>query len=134
MLPRTSYRVFIMAMIVLTLAGGAATTVVQAQTSGASPAPAYYVAEFELKDPEGIKPYSANVAATFEPFGGHFIARGGRIAALEGAAPGSRTVIIKFPSMEQAQAWYNSPAYEQLRPFRQRSGVSRTYIINGLPE
>src|SRR3954447_9798892 len=132
MLPRTSYRVFIVAMIVLTLAGGAATTVVQAQTSDASPAPAYYVAEFELKDPEGIKPYSANVAATFEPFGGHFIARGGRIAALEGAAPGSRTVIIKFPSMERAQAWYDSDAYRNLRPFRQRSGISRTYIIERL--
>ena len=133
-LSRASYRVLSAAMIALALAGWTVTTFAQAQTSGATPAPAYYVAEFELKDPEGIKPYSANVTATFEPFGGHFIARGDRIAALEGGAPGSRTVIIKFPSTEQAQAWYNSSAYEQLRPFRQRSGVSRTYIINGLPE
>jgi uncharacterized protein (DUF1330 family) len=127
-------RLVSVAVIALALASGIATAFAQAQTPGVASAPAYYVAEFELTDPDGIKPYSANVTATFEPFGGRFIARGGRIAALEGAAPGSRTVIIRFPSMERAQAWYNSPAYEQLRPFRQRSGVSRTYIINGLPE
>ena len=133
-LSKARYRVLSAGLIAVALAGGTVTASVQAQMSRAIQAPAYYVAEFELTDPEGIKPYSANVAATFEPFGGHFIARGGRIAALEGAAPGSRTVIIKFPSLEQAQAWYNSSAYRQLRPFRQRSGISRTYIIDGLPE
>src|SRR3954451_14407872 len=95
---------------------------------------AYYVAEFELKDPEGIRPYSAGVSATLAPFGGRFIVRGGRIAALEGPPPGSRTVIIEFPSMEQALAWYNSDAYRNLRPVRQRSGISRTYIVEGLAD
>lgn len=103
----------------------------QAQTT--APRPAYYIADFELKDPEGIKPYSAGTPATLEPYGGRFIARGGRIGALEGAAPGARSVIIAFPSMEQAQAWYNSEAYRSLRPIRQRSGISRTFIIEGLP-
>jgi len=105
-------------------------TPVQAQPTVTRPA--YYVAEFELRDPEGIKPYSAGVGATFAPFGGHFIVRGGQLVGLEGPAPGSRTVIIEFPSMEQAQAWYNSEGYRNLRPFRQRSGLSRTYIIEGL--
>ena len=82
---------------------------------------------------EGIKPYSAGVAGTFEPFGGRFVVRGGKIAALEGPPPGSRTVIIEFPSMERARAWYDSDAYRNLRPVRQRSDISRTYIIEGLP-
>jgi Domain of unknown function (DUF1330) len=34
------------------------------------PGPAYYVADFEVADREAIKPYSANVEATFKPFGG----------------------------------------------------------------
>lgn len=103
----------------------------QAQTT--APRPAYYIADFELKDPEGIKPYAAGTPATLEPYGGRLIARGGRIDALEGAAPGARSVIIEFPSMEQARAWYNSEAYRALRPIRQRSGISRTFIIEGLP-
>lgn len=112
--------------------GAAGTELVPARAQPAAAPRAYYVAEFELRDPEGIKPYSAGVAATFEPFGGRFIVRGGRIAALEGPSPESRTVVIEFPSMERAQSWYDSDAYRSLRPFRQRSGISRTYIIEGL--
>lgn len=103
-----------------------------AQT-GPTTAPAYYVAEFELKDPEGIRPYGTAVAATFAPFGGRFIVRGGKVVGLEGQAPGSRTVMIEFPSLERAQAWYASEAYSAIKPIRQRSGISRTYIIEGLP-
>ena len=112
--------------------GAVGTGLVPVRAQPAAPPRAYYVAEFELRDPEGIGPYSAGVAATFEPFGGRFIVRGGRIAALEGLPPGSRTVVIEFPSMERAQAWYDSDAYRTLRPSRQRSGTSRTYIIEGL--
>lgn len=114
------------------VAGPSAAQEKQAIALATSPK-AYYVAEFELKDPEGIKPYSANVTATFAPFGGKYIVRGGKVIALEGEGPGSRTVVIEFPSLERAQAWYDSAAYRDLRPIRQKSGISRTYIIEGLP-
>lgn len=124
-------------LLLTILAGGAIDAVgpdlVPARAQPAATPRAYYVAEFELTDPEGIRPYSAGTPATLEPFGGRFVARGGRIAALEGPPPGSRSVIIEFPSMAQAQAWYDSDAYRALRPIRQRSGISRTYIIEGLP-
>ena len=42
---------------------------------GSTPAPAYYVADFELSDGEAIKPYSADVESTFKPFGGRFIVK-----------------------------------------------------------
>lgn len=50
---------------------------------GAKP-PAYYISEFELTDPEGIRPYSAAVESTFAPFGGRYVVRGGKVALLEG--------------------------------------------------
>ena len=62
------------------------------QTTSKEAGPAYYMAEFELTDPEGIRPYSAGVAASFEPFGGRFIVRGSQIAALEGDRPKGRLV------------------------------------------
>jgi uncharacterized protein (DUF1330 family) len=40
-------------------------------------------------------------------------------------------VVIEFDSREQAQAWYDSPAYRKLRPIRQKSAVSRVYIVDG---
>jgi uncharacterized protein (DUF1330 family) len=94
--------------------------------------PAFYIAEFELVDPEGIRPYSAQVASTFEPFGGRFIVRGGEALGLEGDKPRGRFVVIAFDTMERAQAWYNSAAYQELRPIRQRSGNSRTFIVEGI--
>ena len=104
---------------------------IYAQPSPAA-APAYYMAELELTDPDGIRPYSAAVASTFEPFGGRFIVRGGEASPLEGEGPKGRFVVIAFDSMEKAQAWYNSPAYQKLKPIRQRSGNSRTFIVQGI--
>lgn len=100
----------------------------------AKPAPAYYVAEFEATGVGGIKPYSAQVADTFEPYGGRFIVRGAVPDVKEGFGAQGRLVVIKFDSLAQAQAWYDSPAYQAIIPIRHRSGNSRTYIVTGLPE
>ena len=40
-------------------------------------------------------------------------------------------MVIAFDSMDKAKAWYNSAEYEKLKPIRQRSGNSRTYIVEG---
>ena len=124
-------RCILLAMLGMGLVGVVRLAAVPSQAQSAA-TKAYYIAEFELTDPEGIKPYSAGVAATFKPFGGRFIVRGGKLVGLEGPPPASRTVIIEFPSMERAEASYRFTGYTALRPYRQRSGGSRTYIIEGL--
>ena len=101
------------------------------RAQGSSSAPAFYIADFELIDRDGIRPYSAGVESTFAPFGGKYIVRGGEVAALEGAPPKGRLVVIGFPSMERAKAWYGSPDYQKLKPIRQRSGNSSTFIVEG---
>jgi uncharacterized protein (DUF1330 family) len=85
-----------------------------------------------VTDPDGIRPYSQQVDATFAPFGGRYLVRGGRTASLEGQPP-KRLVIIAFDSMEQAQAWYDSPAYRAIHPIRTTSATSRVYIVEGAP-
>jgi uncharacterized protein (DUF1330 family) len=112
------------------MAIGAVTTgTAYAQAPKANQPHAYYIAEFKITDPEGMKPYSARVASTFEPYGGRYIVRGGKIAPLEGEGPNNRMVIIEFDSMERAQAWYDSPAYAQLKPIRHKNAISRVYIV-----
>lgn len=105
------------------------TKALKAQTPGAKP-PAYYLSEFELTDPEGIKPYSAAVESTFTPFGGRYVVRGGKVASLEGE-PTKRVIMIEFPNMEMAQAWYDSPKYQEIRPIRHQSAKSRVFIMEG---
>lgn len=92
--------------------------------------PAYYISEFELTDPDGIRPYSAAVESTFVPFGGKYAVRGGKVASLEGE-PMKRVIMIVFPSLEQAQAWYASPRYQEIMPIRHRSAKSRAFIMEG---
>jgi len=123
----------------LTLVIATATLVFSAPASQAqtppvamhSKPPAYYIAEFELTDPEGIAPYRAGVDATFKPYSGRYIVRAASVNRLEGDPPRHRLVIIKFDSLEQAQAWYNSPEYARIRPLRQRSGHTNAYIVEG---
>ncbi|RQS40904.1 DUF1330 domain-containing protein [Burkholderia sp. Bp8990] len=111
-----------------------------AQTSASQPeqihrkTPAYYIAEFELTNPEEIKPYREQVDATFKPFSGRYIVRAAGVSRLEGNPPSHRLIIIEFDSIEQARAWYNSPEYAKIRPFRQRSGHTNAYIVEGEPE
>jgi uncharacterized protein (DUF1330 family) len=127
---------FQLALLAVLVVGGPGVSVALAQApgTGAKPAPAYYVAEFEVTDIEGIKPYSAKVADTFKPYGGRFIVRGVVPDVKEGFGAQGRLVVIKFDSLAQARAWYDSPAYQAIVPIRHRSGNSRTYIVEGLAE
>lgn len=103
-----------------------------AQPAPVANGPAIYVSEFEVTDPEGMKPYSANVEASFASFGGRYIVRGGSVVSQEGT-PSKRIVMIEFPNMAQALAWYDSPAYAQLKPIRHRHATSRVYTVQGTP-
>jgi uncharacterized protein (DUF1330 family) len=62
----------------------------------------------------------------------HYVVRGGKTQALEGQPPKS-IVVLAFDSTEKALAWYNSPAYEAIKPIRQGASVSRMFMAEGLP-
>ena len=111
--------------------GGFTSPALQAQAPAAGKPPAYYISEFELTDLEGIRPYSAAVESTFTPFGGRYVVRGGKVSSLEGE-PTKRVIMIAFPSMEQAHAWYDSPRYREIMPIRHKSARSRVFIVEGL--
>jgi len=96
--------------------------------------PAYVVAEVEVTDRAAFQKYADKVAETMAPFNGqyHYLVRGGKPQALEGQPPKS-IVIIAFDSAEKALGWYNSPAYNAIKPIRQGASVSRLYLAEGLP-
>ncbi len=71
-------------------------------------------------EPEAYAEYARGVPATLGPHGGRFIVRGGALEVIEGQWPAERTVILGFPSVDQAKAWDESEAYQALRPIRQR--------------
>jgi uncharacterized protein (DUF1330 family) len=114
---------------------GAAITGLHAQNSQ-NKAKAYLVAEVEITgDRETyMRDYAAHVQATLDPFGGHFLVRGGRSAVTEGDPPKGRVAIVVFDSFEKAQAFRNSPEYLKILPVRERLAKSRQYIVEGIAE
>lgn len=86
----------------------------------------YFIYQTELTGDADTyaKNYVAHIPSTLEPFGGRFLVRGGKVTRVEGDVPLPRISIIEFDSLDKAQGWYNSPAYQKLIPVRQ--GVMKT--------
>lgn len=55
----------------------------------------------------------------------------GQMEALEGDAPDG-VVVIEFPTVEDAKAWYNSPEYQAALPYRLKAAEHRAFIVEGL--
>jgi uncharacterized protein (DUF1330 family) len=110
-----------------------AMSVVAIHAQEAKTPPAYLIAETEVTDRAAFQKYAERVPETLAPFSGsfHFVVRGGKTQALEGQPP-KGIVVIAFDSTEKALAWYNSPAYQAIKPIRQGASTSRMFIAEGL--
>jgi uncharacterized protein (DUF1330 family) len=64
-------------------------------------------------------------------YGGEFIVRGGTVDSKEGEPPLGRVVVVRFPSMEQAQTFYNSGDYGPLIELRQSASNGSLFIVEG---
>jgi uncharacterized protein (DUF1330 family) len=94
--------------------------------------PAYVFANIEVTDPVLYEEYRKGVPATIAQYGGRYVARGGAAEGLEGGYAPKRVVILEFPSVERAKAWWNSPEYRPLRAIRQRASRGDLLLIEGL--
>lgn len=93
--------------------------------------PAYVINDMEVTDPQLFEEYKKLSPATVAQYGGRFLARGGRIDKLEGDWSPRRLVILEFPSVQQAQAWIDSPEYAPARRLRQLSSISNMVLVEG---
>jgi uncharacterized protein (DUF1330 family) len=127
----TSYAVAA-AAILGAVAGAAASRSLQ----GNRTPKAYIVTEVEVTGDHEVyqRDYAQYAQSTVEPFGGHYLARGGRVLGTEGEPPKARVVISEFPSFEAARDWRYSPAYTKIVTTRLRESSSRQYIVEGTGE
>jgi uncharacterized protein (DUF1330 family) len=74
---------------------------------------AYWVTTYRsISNPDALAAYAKLAPAAVAPFGGRYLARGTAAAAYE-AGLKERIVISEFPSVENANNAYNSPAYQE---------------------
>ena len=81
-------------------------------------APAYLMVEMHITDPEQYKHYMAAAPAAVKAFGGEYLVRGGRHETLEGDWKPHRVAMLRFPSYEQAKAFYDDAQYTAARAKR----------------
>ena len=79
---------------------------------------AYLMVEMHITDPEGYKAYMAKAPAAVKEAGGEYLVRGGKHETLEGDWQPHRVAMLRFPSYEQAKAFYDGEAYTLARGFR----------------
>ena len=72
-----------------------------------------------------------SVAATIAGYDCKILALYGAHDDLEGE-PTEGTVIAEFPSAEAAKAWYDSPAYAEVRNHRFKGAIYRVTLVQGV--
>ena len=92
---------------------------------------AYVIYEAVLTDPEQYEQYKVRAAPTVTAAGGHYIVRGGALESFEGPEPG-RVVIVEFPTLEAATAWYRSEEYTEAKTLREGACEARMFVVDGI--
>jgi uncharacterized protein (DUF1330 family) len=75
--------------------------------------------------------YIERIQATLDPFGGRFLVHGAQVEVKEGPWPGT-VVLVEFPDVERARAWYDSPAYQAILPLRTNNIEGEAIIVDGV--
>jgi uncharacterized protein (DUF1330 family) len=95
--------------------------------------PAYLIVTREgpMREPAEMEEYQRRT----RQMGGDFkltpLVVHGAIHPLEGRAP-EAVVMLQFPTVEDARAWYENPAYQAALPHRLKSAEWRAVIVEGL--
>ncbi|SFJ15945.1 DUF1330 domain-containing protein [Caulobacter sp. UNC279MFTsu5.1] len=93
--------------------------------------PAYAVAHLRSVDfGPAIIEYLQRIDATLEPYDGRFIVHGVQAEVMEGQWPGD-IVVIAFPDLAAARAWYASPAYQAILALRTDHSQGDVILVAG---
>jgi uncharacterized protein (DUF1330 family) len=85
-----------------------------------------------VHDPATYERYKAGAPALVHKHGGEYLVRGGPMTVFEGAWNPARLVVLRFPTMEAAKAFFDDPEYRPLKALRQGSTRSNMLVVEGV--
>jgi uncharacterized protein (DUF1330 family) len=94
--------------------------------------PAYVIVEITVTDPQVYEEYRKLTPGSLVPFEGRFAVRGGYTETLEGEWKPERIVVLEFPTLEKAKAWYHSDVYTAAKHIRLRSANTKMIVVEGV--
>lgn len=92
---------------------------------------AYVIVDVKITNPERYAEYKKLTPQSLVPFDGKFIVRGGETESLEGSWKPGRIVVLEFPSMQKARAWWASEGYAPAKALRQSASVTQMILVQG---
>jgi uncharacterized protein (DUF1330 family) len=95
--------------------------------------PAYIIANVIVTDWDRYRDYVRHAPRVVRQFGGRFLSRGSTPFMLEGDAENRRVVLLEFPSMEIARAFFASEAYAEIKRLRDGAATAQFFAIDGYP-
>ena len=93
---------------------------------------AYIIARVEITDMDRYRKYMELTPGLVAEFGGRFIVRGGETVTLEGPPEDRRVIVLEFPSLAEARAFYASPGYAHARELRKGAATASFVAVDGV--
>ena len=91
----------------------------------------YIITNAEVFDTNAYGEYGKDAPAVIAKFGGEFLTRGGAAEILEGNWQPHRIVVVKFDSVDNAKAMYNSAEYQAARKKREGAADFNMIVVEG---
>tara|TARA_B100001094_G_C17832949_1_gene624130 strand:- start:183 stop:470 length:288 start_codon:yes stop_codon:yes gene_type:complete len=92
----------------------------------------YWIAIYkDLKNLENIKKYAEKATPAIKKYNGKILARGGKVKTIEGT-PSPRTVLIEFPSLQEAINCYQSDEYQAAMKIGKGEFNRHIQIVEGI--
>ncbi|HEX7272646.1 MAG TPA: DUF1330 domain-containing protein [Casimicrobiaceae bacterium] len=92
---------------------------------------AYMLVDIRVTDPVQYEEYKRLASAAIARHGGRYLVRGGETVVLEGSWQPSRVVVVEFPDLRRARAFYDSPEYREARAARERAASMNMVAVAG---
>ncbi|HMJ10270.1 MAG TPA: DUF1330 domain-containing protein [Polyangiaceae bacterium] len=91
---------------------------------------AYFIFHNRITDPSKMQEYVPRAFASLTPYEPEFLVLDENSHVVEGSTHLPRTIVIKFKSRRDAEAWYNSPEYRQALPLRLEATEGIAMIVD----
>ncbi len=91
----------------------------------------FVIADVTIIDAAAYEAYKKLTPGTLKPFDGKFVVRGGATTILEGDWQPGRIVMLEFPSLEKAKAWWSSDIYAPAKAIRQSASKASMIVVEG---
>jgi uncharacterized protein (DUF1330 family) len=94
--------------------------------------PAYFISDAFVKNREALETFRGRAAASVSRYGGRYLARAEAVEQVEGAWKPHIIIIIEFPDIERARAWYRSAEYALALAVRDQAIGRQLILVDGL--